>query len=99
MLAIKKDKTEYMSIAACNPEWYDIYDNELAGKVMTYYPNFDWVLNENGEPIDVINTSEEPETLEKFLNSLVDENKTFTEENQLLTDCILEMSEIIYGGE
>lgn len=61
MLAVSKDKTQYMSVAVFNPDWYNIYDSELVGKIISYYPTFDWVLDDDGEPIDVTYTGEAPE--------------------------------------
>ena len=33
------------------------------------------------------------------ISDLNDKNTTLEEQNQMLTDCILEMSETVYGGE
>lgn len=92
MLSIKKDKTATISDPIYNDDWYVVDDYELETKIMRGFPNIEFVLDESGAVVDVTYTVQPPKTLPEQVQSL-------TEENQLLTDCILEMSEIIYGGE
>lgn len=93
MLSIKKDLRETTSAnMSFDPDWYVIDNEELEYKIMRGFPNIEFVLDESGAVVDVTYTVQPPMTLPEQVQSL-------TEENQLLTDCILEMSEIIYGGE
>ena len=92
MISIKKDLTESVNLLVDDPDWYVINNEELECKIMRGFPNIEWVLDEQGQPIDVTFTVPVEPTLPERVQSL-------TEENQMLVDCILEMSEIIYGGE
>jgi hypothetical protein len=92
VLSIKKDKTATISDPIYNDDWYVVDDYELEEKILRGFPNIEWVLDEQGQPIDVTFTVPVEPTLPEQVQSL-------TEENQMLVDCILEMSEIIYGGE
>lgn len=92
MISIKKDKTELVYTLITNDDWYAIDNEELERKIMLGFPDIDFILDDDGEVIDVIYTKPLPPTIEEQIASL-------QEENQMLVDCILEMSEIIYGGE
>lgn len=92
MLSIKKDKTQTVSIEIIDEDWYIIDNPELEAKIARGFPNIEFVLDESGAVVDVTYTVQPPKTLPEQVQSL-------TEENQMLVDCILEMSEIIYGGE
>lgn len=93
MLSVKKDLKETTSAnMSFDSDWYVIDNEELEYKIMRGFPNIEFVLDESGAVVDVTYTVHPPKTLPEQVQSL-------TEENQLLTDCILEMSEIIYGGE
>ena len=38
-------------------------------------------------------------SMEKQIRELKEENEKLKEENLMLTDCLLEMSQIVYGGD
>ena len=106
-----------------NDDWfgcaeYIIDDNnpdnkELISKIFEYTPYFDYVLDDNGNLIDVIKTQDKPEPeLDPSLNindnsmmmNLYNENKilsakvqALTESNQFLEDCIVELAETVYA--
>lgn len=44
-----------------------------------------------------LDTPETPST-EEQIKMLKEENEQLKNDNQILTDCLLEMSEIVYGG-
>lgn len=44
-----------------------------------------------------LDTPETPST-EEQIKMLKEENQQLKNDNQILTDCLLEMSEIVYGG-
>lgn len=92
MLSIRKDKTQTISIELVDEDWYIIDNPELEYKINRGFPNIDFVLDESGNVVDITYTVQPPLTQEEKIEKLEDEK-------QLLTDCILEMSEIIYGGE
>ena len=47
-------------------EWYLVPDNSpLSQKIIKLFPHFDFVLNENGELIDIIETSKTEEELKQ----------------------------------
>lgn len=78
--------------------YYIINDTEISEKIKSYFPNFDFIFDENGNIIDVLTGNEEdsekPEPVYVNLQQRIIELEA---KNQELTDCILEMSEIIYG--
>ena len=93
-------KAEYV-IDESNP------DNQvLIKKIIEYTPYFDYVLDDDGNLIDVIKTGEKSiykNPMNNSMNTLIDENKVInakvqalTESNQFLEDCIVEMSEVLY---
>ena len=43
-----------------NAEWVIPNDSELAEKIISLYPNFEFVFGENGQPVDVTETEPEP---------------------------------------
>lgn len=94
MLLVSKDKSQYNTamIPSSDPNYYVIDNPNLEDKVIRGFPNIDFVFDEHEEIVDIIYTVQPPKTLPEQVQSL-------TEENQMLVDCILEMSEIIYGGE
>ena len=92
MLSIKKDLTQTLSLPIQDPDWYIVDDFALEEKIIRGFPNVEFVLDDQGNITDVTYTVPVPLTLSEKVQAL-------TEENQMLTDCILEMSEIVYGGE
>lgn len=96
-MIVKKDKTQYMT-GMVSEEWaidngfYVIDDKTVCDKIIFSFPDFEFVFDESGNVIDVT-TNKTPEPTEE---ERISELET---QNQLLTDCILEMSEIIYGGD
>lgn len=78
----------------------------LIDKVIQYVPYFDYVLDENGNLIDIIKTGDKPvyEPSPSPIELLQNENKrlnakiqALTESNQFLEDCLVEMAEIVYA--
>ena len=45
---------------AGNADWVIPNDSELAEKIIRLYPNFEFVFDENGQPVDVTETEPEP---------------------------------------
>ena len=43
-----------------NADWVIPDDSELAEKIKELYPNFEFVFDENGQPVDVTETEPEP---------------------------------------
>ena len=43
-----------------NADWVIPDDSELAEKIKRSYPNFEFVFDENGQPVDVTETEPEP---------------------------------------
>ena len=43
-----------------NADWLIPDGSELAEKIIRLYPNFEFVFDENGEPVDVTETEPEP---------------------------------------
>ena len=43
-----------------NADWVIPDGSELAEKIIRLYPNFEFVFDENGEPVDVTETEPEP---------------------------------------
>ena len=92
MISVAKDLSVLVNTNTYSDNCYLIRDQELEEKILRGFPNIEWVLDEQGQPIDVTFTVPVEPTLPERIQSL-------TKENQMLTDCILEMSEIVYGGE
>ena len=60
-------------------------DSELAEKIIRLYPNFEFVFDENGQPIDVTETEPEPVPPAPPTNAE-------------LAAAIAELAEVMYGG-
>ena len=45
---------------AGNADWVIPDDSELAEKIIRLYPNFEFVFDDNGKPVDVAETEPEP---------------------------------------
>ena len=43
-----------------NADWVIPDDSELAEKIISLYPNFEFVFDDNGQPVDVAETEPEP---------------------------------------
>ena len=43
-----------------NADWVIPDDSEIAEKIKTLYPNFEFVFDDNGQPVDVTETEPEP---------------------------------------
>ena len=43
-----------------NADWVIPDDSELAEKIIRLYPNFEFVFDDNGQPVDVTETESEP---------------------------------------
>ena len=43
-----------------NADWVISDDSELAEKIKGLYPNFEFVFDDNGQPVDVAETESEP---------------------------------------
>ena len=43
-----------------NADWIIPDDSELAEKIKELYPNFEFVFDENGQPVDITETEPEP---------------------------------------
>ena len=65
MISVKNDKTEWVSAPIILGGWYVIDNEELERKVMTGFPDIDFVLDDNGEVIDVIYTKPLPPTMDE----------------------------------
>ena len=72
-----------------NADWVlddnDEKDAELEAKIIGLYPNFDFVFDENGEPVDVTETEPEPKPPAPPTNAE-------------LATAIAELAEVICGG-
>ena len=68
-----------------NADWVIPNDSELAEKIIRLYPNFEFVFDENGEPIDVTETEPEPKPPAPPTNAE-------------LAAAIAELAEVICGG-
>lgn len=68
-----------------NADWVIPDDSELAEKIIRLYPNFEFIFDENGEPVNVIET--EPEPLPPAPPT-----------NAELAAAIAELAEVICGG-
>ena len=63
----------------------DSKDAEIEEKIISLYPNFDFVLDENGQPVDVTETEPEPKP-------------PLPPTNAELAAAIAELAEVICGG-
>lgn len=68
-----------------NADWVIPDDSELAEKIIRLYPNFEFVLDENGQPVDVTET--EPAPIPPAPPT-----------NAELAAAIAELAEVICGG-
>ena len=66
-------------------DWVIPDDSELADKIIALYPNFEFVFDENGEPVDVAETEPEPKPPAPPTNAE-------------LAAAIAELAEVICGG-
>ena len=71
-----------------NADWVIPDGSELAEKIISLYPNFDFVFDDEGKPVDVIET--EPEPLPPELPA--------PPTNEELAAAIAELAEVICGG-
>jgi hypothetical protein len=89
-------------------------DNQkLFDKIFQYAPYMDYVLDDNGNLIDVIKTQDKPvyvpepsrmdileeenKILQEEVKTLKAKNQAITESNQFLEDCIVELAETVYA--
>ena len=68
-----------------NADWIIPDDSELAEKIIRLYPNFEFIFDENGQPIDVTETEPEPKPPAPPTNAE-------------LAAAIAELAEVICGG-
>ena len=68
-----------------NADWVIPDDSELAEKIKELYPNFEFVFDENGEPVDVTETEPKPKLPAPPTNAE-------------LAAAIAELAEVICGG-
>ena len=68
-----------------NADWVIPDDSELAEKIKELYPNFEFVFDENGQPVDVTETEPEPKPPAPPTNAE-------------LAAAIAELAEVICGG-
>ena len=68
-----------------NADWVIPDDSELAEKIKELYPNFEFVFDENGQPVDVTETEPEPVP-------------PVPPTNAELAAAIAELAEVICGG-
>ena len=68
-----------------NADWVVPDDSELAEKIKELYPNFEFVFDENGQPVDVIETEPVPVPPAPPTNAE-------------LAAAIAELAEVICGG-
>ena len=79
---------------------------ELIEKIKEYAPYFDYVTDDNGNLIDVIQNGEK-EPVPEYIDPVVElrneidllkaQNKALTQSNQFLEDCLVEMAEFVYA--
>ena len=94
-MIIFKDKTFLKMDLYPDTDWlgnadYILDDNnekdaELEEKIISLYPNFEFVFNENGQPVDVTETEPEPKP-------------PAPPTNEELAAAIAELAEVICGG-
>lgn len=72
-----------------NADWVlnDEIDAELENKIIDLYPNFDFVLDDNGKLVDVVEIKPEPEPVPPVPPT-----------NAELAAAIAELAEVICGG-
>ena len=72
-----------------NADWVldDEIDEELENKIIDLYPNFDFVLADNGKLVDVVEIKPEPEPVQPAPPT-----------NAELAAAIAELAEVICGG-
>lgn len=68
-----------------NADWIVPDDSELAEKIKELYPNFEFIFDENGQPVDVTETEPEPKPPAPPTNAE-------------LAAAIAELAEVICGG-
>ena len=68
-----------------NADWVIPNDSELAEKIIRLYPNFEFVFDDNGQPVDVTETEPEPKP-------------PAPPTNEELAAAIAELAEVICGG-
>ena len=68
-----------------NADWVIPDDSGLAEKIKELYPNFEFVFDENGQPVDVTETEPEPKPPAPPTNAE-------------LAAAIAELAEVICGG-
>lgn len=68
-----------------NADWVIPDGSELAEKIISLYPNFEFVFNDDGQPIDVTETEPEPKPPAPPTNAE-------------LAAAIAELAEVICGG-
>ena len=68
-----------------NADWVIPDDSELAEKIIRLYPNFEFVFDDNGEPVDVTEAEPEPKPPAPPTNAE-------------LAAAIAELAEVICGG-
>lgn len=68
-----------------NADWVIPDDSELADKIIALYPNFEFVFDDNGQPVDVTETEPEPAPPAPPTNAE-------------LAAAIAELAEVICGG-
>ena len=68
-----------------NADWVIPDDSELAEKIIRLYPNFEFVFDENGQPVDVTETEPAPVPPAPPTNAE-------------LAAAIAELAEVICGG-
>ena len=68
-----------------NADWVIPDDSELAEKIIRLYPNFEFVFDDNGQPVDVTETEPEPKPPAPPTNAE-------------LAAAIAELAEVICGG-
>ena len=68
-----------------NADWVIPDDSELAEKIKGLYPNFEFVFDDNGQPVDVTETEPEPKPPTPPTNAE-------------LAAAIAELAEVICGG-
>ena len=68
-----------------NADWVIPDDSELAEKIKELYPNFEFVFDDNGKPVDVTETEPEPKPPAPPTNAE-------------LAAAIAELAEVICGG-
>ena len=70
---------------AGNADWVILDGSELAEKIIRLYPNFEFVFDDDGQPVDVTETEPEPKPPAPPTNAE-------------LAAAIAELAEVICGG-